>query len=768
VGANKPLLLVRPHPHHDESPLGYLLRLIDLNGLISADHLFDAMATEHHRVPSIWAGATQSEYAAAIASAIDKPIYAIKQLQYVSNEILTNPEYSFRGTNVPRWGFRRKAAPMCTACLTEAPYARALWDMTLVEGCHLHGTSLIDQCPNCAAPLKWARREVARCGACGFDLRGAVQHELDATAQQNLKSILDLLTAPGDTYSVYDRRFTKANCFHLLAFIWHVVGDDLAASDLSLELPTGSGRTPEKMAQVLAIFHDPQKLETVITNHLGTMWRLMPALGMNAWALRLGERLKCRQFRAPEFNVVRDMVARVANTAMPISLPDVEKVTVLSDPQSFSPKQVAFIFGVHTGVVDSAEGMAFFSNESCADHHKKLIDAVALNRLLATIHAVIEPTDEETVSIGELVNRGTLSRVGKSFWDLLGEIQAGRVQITAWDPKQPFSTARVSRRSLDQFLGRRKQLDGFLSVVEVARQLGTYPDAIYRLVKAGKFKLQEKVLQRASKQLCATEDDVNRFNAEYALAGTLAKQFAVNATNFADKVRTAGIEPISGPGIDGGLVYVFRRAELAAVDLAAIATTPEYHSRSGRRKVDADTPRRAFSHLDLVESSEVVARLGISAQKLGQLVKAGWLNCVDHANQLGNTRVFERQVVDEYCTRYRENAAWLPIEKVSPLFAETQHAFERSWTHTGRLTTGTDGLAIYLHKSDMDAALKLNQDMLTSRQAQQLIGIDKATLANWHRLGRISPVSGPGVDEYKNFLYARSAVLAMQSEWMKP
>jgi hypothetical protein len=196
--------------------------------------------------------------------------------------------------------------------------------------------------------------------------------------------------------------------------------------------------------------------------------------------------------------------------------------------------------------------------------------------------------------------------------------------------------------------------------------------------------------------------------------------------------------------------------------------SPEYHSRSGRRKVDADTPRRAFSHLDLVESSEVVARLGISAQKLGQLVKAGWLNCVDHANQLGNTRVFERQVVDEYCTRYRENAAWLPIEKVSPLFAETQHAFERSWTHTGRLTTGTDGLAIYLHKSDMDAALKLNQDMLTSRQAQQLIGIDKATLANWHRLGRISPVSGPGVDEYKNFLYARSAVLAMQSEWMKP
>jgi TniQ len=762
------MLLVRPAPYDDESPLGYLLRLIDLNGLMSADHLFDAMATEHHRVPSIWAGATQSEYAADIASAIDKPIDAIKQLQYVNNEILTNPEYSFRGANVPRWGFRRKAAPICTTCLAEAPYARALWDMTLVEGCHQHGASLIDQCPHCSAPLKWARREVAACGGCGFDLRGAVQKKLGATEQLNLKSILDLLTAPGDTYTVYDRRFTKANCFHLLAFLWHFVNDDISSNALTLELPTDSSDTPEKMAQVLAIFHNPQKLETVITNHLGTMWRLMPALGMNAWALRLGERLKCRQFRAPEFNVVRDMVARIVNTAMPISLPVVEKATVLSDPQSFSPKQVAFIFGVHTGIVDSAEGMAFFSNESCVDHHKKLIDAVALNRLIATIHAVIEPTDEKTVSIGDLVNRGTLSRMGKTAWDLLAEIRARRIRISAWDKRRPFSTARVSRRSLDQFLGRRKQHDGYLSVVQVARRLGTYPDAIYRLVKAGKFKLQEQVLQHASKQLCATEDDVNRFNAEYALAGTLAKQFAVNATNFADKVRTAGIEPISGPGIDGGLVYVFRRAELAAVDLAAVAVNREYQARSGRRKASVDTPRRAFSHLDLVESREVGERLAISAQKLGQLVKAGWLNCVDHANQLGNTRVFERQLVDEYCTRYRENAAWMPIEKVSPLFAETQRAFERNWTHTGRLTTVTDGLKVYLHKLEVDAALRLNQDMLTSRQVQQLIGIDKATLANWHRLGRISPASGPGVDEYKNFLYARSAVLVMQTEWMKP
>lgn len=766
--ATKTTLLVRPTPHHDESPLGYLLRLIDVNGLISADHLFDAMATGNHRVPSLWAAATQSEYVSDIATAVGKPIDAFGRLQYASNEIPTNPEYSFRGASIPRWAFRRKAAPVCVACLTEAPYARALWDMTLVEGCHQHATTLIDQCPHCSAPLKWARREVSTCGACGFDLRGAVQKELDTTEQQNLTSILDLLSAPGNTFAVYGHQFTKANCFHLLAFIWHVVSDDLAARDLAPELPTGSGRTPEKMAQVLAIFQDPQKLETLITNHLGIMWRLMPALGMNAWALRLRERLKSRQFRAPDFNIVREMVERAVDAVLPTRCPVVEKATVLSDSQSFSPKQVAFIFGVHTGVVDSAEGMAFFSNESCADHHKKSIDAVALNRLLATIHAVIEPTDEETVSIGELVNRGTLSRVGKSFWDLLGEIQAGRVQITALDPKQPISTARVSRRSLDQFRGRRKQHDGYLSVVQVARQLGTYPDAIYRLVKAGKFKLQERVLQRSSKQLCATEDEVNRFNADYALAGTLAKQFGVNATNFADKVRTAGIEPVSGPGIDGGLVYVFCRTELAAVDLAVIAANRDYQARSGRRKVDVDTPRRAFSHLDLVESSEVVARLGISSQQLGRLVKAGWLAAIEHANQLGNRRVFERQVVDEYCTRYRENAAWLPIEKVAPLFAETQRAFERNWTHTGRLTTVTDGLGVYLHKPEVDAALRLNQDVLTSRQAQQLIGIDKATLANWHRLGRISPVSGPGVDEYKNFLYTRSAVLAMQAEWMKP
>lgn len=767
LNAIKPFLLVRPHPQHDESPRGYLLRLVDVNGLISADHLFDAMAKKDRRVPSLWAGATQIECMEDIARAVDKPIDAFKQRQYVSNEITINPEYFFHRANIPRWGFRIKTAHVCTACLLDASYARALWDIALVNGCAKHAMALTGHCPRCAAPLKWARREVATCGACGFDLRVAVQKPLDTTGQQNLKSILEFLTMPGDTFTVYGHRFTKASCFHLLSFIWHFVNDDLSSSSPALELPTDSTRAPETITQVWKIFHDHQKLEALIRNHLTHLSQLMPALGMNAWALRLQERLKSRQFRVPDFNVVRKMVECVANTVMPTMLPVGDKTASLSDQQLFSPKQVAFILGLHAGIVDSTEGMRFFSKEGCYVPSANSISTTELNRLFMEIHALVEPTIEETVSIGELVNQGTLSRLGKTIWDLLVEIRARRIQIAAWDNKQPFSTALVLRKSLDQFLGHRKQHDGFLSVVQVAQQLGTYADAVYRLVKAGKFQLQEKVLQRSSKQLCATADEVNRFNAQYVLAGTLAKQFGVNATNFADKVRDAGIEPISGPGIDGGLVYVFSRAELAAVDLAAIAASREYHSRSGRRKAHVDTPRSAFSHLDLVESREVAARLGISVQRLGQLVKAGWVHCVDHANQLGNRRVFERRVVDEYCTRYRENNAWLPINTVATLFAETQRLFERNWTYTGRLNTSTDGLAVYLHKPDVEDALRLNQNMLTSRQSQRLIGIDRATLANWHRLGRISPVSGPGIDRYTNFLYARHAVLAMQAEWMK-
>ncbi|MBL0121606.1 MAG: helix-turn-helix domain-containing protein [Betaproteobacteria bacterium] len=166
--------------------------------------------------------------------------------------------------------------------------------------------------------------------------------------------------------------------------------------------------------------------------------------------------------------------------------------------------------------------------------------------------------------------------------------------------------------------------------------------------------------------------------------------------------------------------------------------------------------------MELHESSVVMARLNISSQRLGRLVKDGRLQCIEHSNQLGNRRVFERGVVDTFCAQYRENAGWMRIEDAAKYFDVSPQGFRRNWTDSGRLKTETDGLGTYLRVEDVDVAIKQNRTQLTARQASQLIGIEKSTLANCHQLGRIRPISGPGIDQFGTYLYDRTSVLALR------
>jgi predicted site-specific integrase-resolvase len=55
-------------------------------------------------------------------------------------------------------------------------------------------------------------------------------------------------------------------------------------------------------------------------------------------------------------------------------------------------------------------------------------------------------------------------------------------------------------------------------------------------------------------------------------------------------------------------------------------------------------------------------------------------------------------------------------------------------------------------------------DHVTSAQAATLLGVSKLTVRLWARLGRLRPVSGPGVDGVGSYLFARAAILAWRAE----
>jgi hypothetical protein len=79
----------------------------------------------------------------------------------------------------------RHGLQACVRCLREeVAYFRRTWRLAFVVCCPIHQDQLIDDCPNCGAPLAFHRAETGQrevrvptsmtiCGICSFDLRDA-------------------------------------------------------------------------------------------------------------------------------------------------------------------------------------------------------------------------------------------------------------------------------------------------------------------------------------------------------------------------------------------------------------------------------------------------------------------------------------------------------------------------------------------------------------------------------------------------------------------
>ena len=67
---------------------------------------------------------------------------------------------------------RRK---FCPACIGEAPYHRAFWDLTLATVCPVHAVRLVDRCPHCERTLNWKAGPITSCSSprCAGDLHWA-------------------------------------------------------------------------------------------------------------------------------------------------------------------------------------------------------------------------------------------------------------------------------------------------------------------------------------------------------------------------------------------------------------------------------------------------------------------------------------------------------------------------------------------------------------------------------------------------------------------
>ena len=77
---------------------------------------------------------------------------------------------NFYGNEIRKKHFDFYYQKICTACFCEKPVIQSVWDMSAWIACPVHGSRLIDRCPECGRSLSWRQATYAcECGDFDYD-----------------------------------------------------------------------------------------------------------------------------------------------------------------------------------------------------------------------------------------------------------------------------------------------------------------------------------------------------------------------------------------------------------------------------------------------------------------------------------------------------------------------------------------------------------------------------------------------------------------------
>lgn len=163
-----------------ESLLGYALRLAFENSYGSANILRKLLQQN-----------IESRLSLSPEIAADKAILEhLEELASLSKGSLTKSSwnaidsasgayYNILGVSIPTDAVMTTYSQVCPQCLTESGFINEEWDLSGVTVCTLHGTTLLDSCPQCHEKLKPVRIPLSACSHCHADLRFVVTQKIE-------------------------------------------------------------------------------------------------------------------------------------------------------------------------------------------------------------------------------------------------------------------------------------------------------------------------------------------------------------------------------------------------------------------------------------------------------------------------------------------------------------------------------------------------------------------------------------------------------------
>lgn len=573
----RPRLLVRtPAQHSGESPVGFVLRVSEINGYDTPRYLFAI------------AGATRDEtFTASLSMEKIAAVLGRDREQcagYRASGETDSSRLHLNGHSLAARDFDVTAPKVCPECVREQGFIPSWTDLDLVDACPRHGRLLVTTCPACGEKLSWFRPAVLRCqcGAALDSARGALisaEHSSllalviakAATSTHDAPSV-PTLNPCGFPVAHFDKMTLRGllSMLRSLARLSRLAGrraQTMVASDANESVAAWAGWTCSRWPENL--FSALRELVPV-SNAAGRTVPLRRHMeGMYRVILKDIAAAPDIAFLRETFGAFSRSVETCPHLALPLALGPLPQLSVpplagpnvlptkkrasgkrhraptLEGQRSFGVREVARRLDIPVSVLlylrrvghfevhhKASRMVAFHEADVVAFETKVRAFCAAAPTLPATAPATVE-----TLPLDKVLNMNFKFEDGKG--ELVAAIFDRTFPCFAVPAELSLRGLLLDRDATLELIGRLRAsaFGDAVTPAEVSKTLYCDPLVIPSLVAAGHL-----VGQRHEAGLRISRDSVQRFAAEYCAVAELAKEFGTSSRALQQRVTTAGIE----------------------------------------------------------------------------------------------------------------------------------------------------------------------------------------------------------------------------------
>lgn len=280
-----------------------------------------------------------------------------------------------------------------------------------------------------------------------------------------------------------------------------------------------------------------------------------------------------------------------------------------------------------------------------------------------------------------------------------------------------------------------------LTIKEASHLLQSNAESIRHLMKTGLMKAT-KGTKLSAVQWAIKREDLLAFAQKYVFASAIARKINLPVTTTSSRLRSVGLIPISGPGIDKGKTYLFSRSDVMSFSNETL-TNRAYKSPAGRKRKND-----MFLSETTMTSQELAKKLHLDPYQIRFVVRDGWIK--GNKNSKGHY-LFRASDVERLADEI--NNDYIDLDSARVYTDQCLQSFTRTWIISGLIAEYKLGNRRLIKKSDLLMVERLWIGNKTSSYIAKRIGRQRSFCINLEKVGLLKPTLVIGKKAKKIKLY---------------